>query len=89
MCLPSHTLGAVDGVDGLLPTGVLLGSSGQTVLLIQVELEPHDQSIQLPLLSDRQSDLLYLLGAQPFQFLQVTNTNIYSRDSGLVIGILA
>lgn len=47
------TLGAVDGVDGLLPAGVLLGSGGQAVLLIQVELEPHGQSIQLPLLDDR------------------------------------
>lgn len=76
MCLLSRTLGAVDRVDGLLPTGVLLGSSRQTVLLIQVELEPHSQSVQLPLLSDRQADLLSLLGAQPLQFLQVTNTNI-------------
>lgn len=76
MCLLSRTLGAVDRVDGLLPTGVLLGSSRQTVLLIQVELEPHSQSVQLPLLSDRQADLLNLLGAQPLQFLQVTNTNI-------------
>lgn len=64
----------MDGVDGLLPAGVLLGSGRQTALLVQVELEPHSQSIQLPPLSDRQADLLELPGAQPLQFLRVTNT---------------
>lgn len=65
------TLGAVDWVDGLLPAGVLLGSSRQTVLLIQVELEPHGQSIQLPLLNDRQAEPLDLPGGESFQLLQV------------------
>lgn len=64
------TLGAVDWVDGLLPAGVFLGSSGQTILLIQVQLEPHSQSIQLPLLNDRQAQLLDLPGGESFQLLQ-------------------
>lgn len=66
------TLGTVEGVDGLFPASVLLGSSRQTVLLIQVKLEPHCQSIQLSLLNDGQPDLLNLPGAQTFQLLQVT-----------------
>lgn len=70
----SLTLGTVDRVDGLLPAGVLLGSSGQTALLIQVELEPDSQSVQLPLLNHRQTDLLDLPGAQTLQFLCVLNT---------------
>jgi len=78
------TVGAVDWVDGLLPAGVLLRSSGQTALLIQVELEPHSQSVQLPLPSDRQADLLNLPGAQPLQFLQVTNTRRLKRKDTTV-----
>lgn len=66
----SLTLGAVDGVDGLLPAGVLLGSCGQTVVLVQVELEPHSQSVQLPLLGDGQSQPLHRPGAQTLQLLQ-------------------
>lgn len=59
----------MDRVDGLLPAGVLLRSSRQTALLIQVELEPHSKSIQLPLLNYRQADLLDLPGAQALQLL--------------------
>ena len=66
------TLGAVDRIDGLFPAGVLLRPSRQTALLIQVELEPHGQSIQLPLLDDGQVELLNLPGAQALQVLQVT-----------------
>lgn len=65
------TLGAVDRVDGLFPTGVFLGSGGQTILLIQVELEPHSESVQLPLLNDGQAEPLDLPGGESFQFLQV------------------
>lgn len=79
MCLLHLTLDAVVRVDGLLPAGVLLGSSGQTALLVQVELEPHSQSIQLPLLSDEQADLLNLPGGQSLQFLQVTNTEQFKQ----------
>lgn len=79
MCLLHLTLDAVVRVDGLLPAGVLLGSSGQTALLVQVELEPHSQSIQLPLLSDEQVDLLNLPGGQSLQFLQVTNTEQFKQ----------
>lgn len=68
------TLGAVDRVDGLLPAGVLLRSSGQTALLVQVELEPNGQSVQLALLSDGQVDPPNLPGAQPLQLLQIADT---------------
>lgn len=66
------TCGAVDRVDGLLPARVLLGPSGQTALLVQVQLEPHGQSIQLSLLGDGQADPLNLSGAQALQLLEVT-----------------
>lgn len=69
------TLGAVDRVDGLFPTGVFLGSGRQTILLIQVELEPHSESVQLPLLNDGQAEPLDLPGGESFQFLQVKHWN--------------
>ncbi|MEQ2205028.1 hypothetical protein XENOCAPTIV_023362 [Xenoophorus captivus] len=62
----------VDRVDGLFPAGVLLRSSRQTVLLVQMELEPHSKSIQFSFQSDRQPDLPNFPGAQAFQFLQVS-----------------
>lgn len=71
----NDTLGVVDRVDGLFPTGVFLGSSRQTILLIQVELEPHSESVQLPLLNDRQAEPLDLPGGESFQFLQVKHRN--------------
>lgn len=71
----SDTLGAVDRVDGLFPTGVFLGSGRQTILLIQVELEPHSESVQLPLLNDREAEPPDLPGGETFQFLKHRNRN--------------
>lgn len=70
------TFGAVDWVDGLLPAGVFLGSSRQTILLIQVKLEPDSKSVQLPLLNDRQAEALHLPGGESFQLLQVKRRKI-------------
>lgn len=75
----SDTLGAVDRVDGLFPTGVFLGSGRQTILLIQVELEPHSESVQLPLLNDREAEPLDLPGGETFQFLKYRNRNITAK----------
>ena len=84
--LLSLTLGAVDRVDGLLPAGVLLRSGGQTAVLVQVELEPDSQSVQLPPLSDGQADPLNLPGAQALQLLQRTRRK---RNKRLVAWISA
>lgn len=63
---------AVNRIDGLFPAGVFMWSSGQTVLLIQMQLEPDSQGIQLSFQSDGQPDLPNLPGAQAFQFLHVS-----------------
>lgn len=66
------TIRDLDRVDGLLPAGVLLRSSGQAVVFVQVQLEPHGQGIKLTLLVDRQTDPLDLPGGEALQFLDVS-----------------
>lgn len=75
------TLAAVDWVDGLLPACVLLRSSGKTVLLVQVQLEPNGQRVQLSLLCDGQQHVLDLPGAQTLQLLHTTNAKLDKTTS--------
>jgi len=63
------TFGVLDGVDGLLPARVLLGPGGEAALLVQVQLEPHGQGVQVALLGDGQVQTLHLPGAQALQLL--------------------
>lgn len=64
------TLRALDGVDGLLPARLLLGGSGQAVLLIQVQLEPHSQGIQHTLMAHGQTQPPHLPRTQALQLLK-------------------
>ena len=60
---------ALDGVDGLLPARLLLWGRGQTVVLIQMQLEPHSQGVQYALLGHCQIQPAHVSGAQTLQLL--------------------